>query len=46
MTMTIKDGFVTEIKSTNTAISRKEPEVKPEDLTEYYKQLRNLIPKK
>jgi len=46
MTMTIKDGFVTEIKSSSTSISRKEPEVKPEDLTEYYKQLRNLIPKK
>lgn len=46
MTMVIKDGFVTEIKSSSTSISRKEPEVKPEDLTEYYKQLRNLIPKK
>ncbi len=46
MTMTIKDGFVTEIKSINTSVTRKEPEVKPEDLTQYYKDLKNLIPKK
>jgi hypothetical protein len=46
MTMTIKDGFVTEIASTSTNIQRKQPEVKPEDLTDYYNKLRNLIPKK
>jgi HK97 family phage prohead protease len=42
MTMTIKDGFVTEIASTSINISRKEPE----DLTNYFKELRKLIPKK
>lgn len=42
MTMTIKDGFVTEIKSTSTSVSRKEPE----DLTEYFKELRKQIPNK
>jgi HK97 family phage prohead protease len=46
MAMTLKDGFVTEIKSSNTSVTRKEPEVKPEDLTEYFNNLRNLIPKK
>lgn len=46
MTMTIKDGFVTEISSMSTSVSRKQPEVKPEDLAEYYKELRNKIPKK
>lgn len=46
MTMVLKDGVVTEIKSSSTSISRKEPEVKPEDLTQYYKELRNKIPKK
>jgi HK97 family phage prohead protease len=39
MVMTIKDGIVTEIKSTSTSVSRKEPE----DLTEYYKELRNKL---
>lgn len=46
MVMTIKDGFVTEIKSSSTSVSRKQPEVKPEDLTQYFKDLRNKIPKK
>jgi uncharacterized protein len=46
MTMTIKDGFVTEISSTSTSVSRKQPEVKPEDLTNYYKELRNKIARK
>jgi HK97 family phage prohead protease len=46
MIMTIKDGFVTEIKSSSTSVSRKEPEVKPEDLTKYFTELRNKIPKK
>lgn len=45
MAMTIKDGFVTEISSSSTTVTRKKPEVKPEDLTDYYKQLRNKIPK-
>lgn len=40
MEMTIKDGFVTEIKSTSTSVSRKEPD------KDYYEQLRNKIPKK
>jgi HK97 family phage prohead protease len=46
MSMTIKDGAVTEIASTNTSVTRKQPDVKPEDLTDYYKELRNKIPKK
>jgi hypothetical protein len=34
--MTIKDGFVTEIKSSSLSVTRKEPE----DLTEYHKEFR------
>jgi uncharacterized protein len=37
--MTVKDGIVTEIKSSSTSVTRKEPE----DLTEYFKELRNKI---
>lgn len=41
MTMSIKDGVVVEIKSTSTSVSRREPE----DLTNYFKELRNKIKK-
>jgi len=42
MEMTIKDGVVTEIKSSSTSVTRKQPE----DLSEYFKGLRNQIPNK
>jgi uncharacterized protein len=45
MSMTTKDGFVTEISSTSTSVSRKQPEVKPEDLTQYFINLKKQIPK-
>jgi hypothetical protein len=45
MVMTIKDGFVTEIKQTSTTTTRKQPVVKPEDLTNYFKEIENEIKK-
>lgn len=42
MEMTTKDGIVTAIKQTSTSTTRKQPE----DLTEYFTELRNQIQKK
>jgi uncharacterized protein len=45
MTMTIKDGFVVEIKSSNTSVSRKQPEDKPVDLKKYHEEIDERIKK-